>query len=126
MNWDEFYKFSSSVNLVIVLLGGLYCNMFTEPGFCFGFLSGSIIMLLNFHIMQKGIRSLFIKEGAFVGSKMAVVFKFYFRLAIIGIIIYILLGKDVDPIGLLLGLSIPTAGIMVTAIYYGIKFQQKK
>jgi len=125
MNWDELYKSLKSVNLTIILLGGICCNLFMEPSFSFGFLSGAIIMLVNFHIMQKNIRALFIKEGLFIGNAAAIVSKSHFRLAIIGIIIYILLSKKVDPVGLILGLSTIVWGILIVGIYYGIRFNKE-
>jgi len=125
VKWEDIYKSLSLANLVIIISVGLCLNLFAEPSFCFGFLIGAIIMLVNFHFMQKNIRSLFIREGFFVGNTMALVSKFYFRLAIIGIIIYILLGKNVDPVGLVLGLSAHIMGIVITGFYYGIRFYKE-
>ncbi len=125
MNWDNLYRVLGSVVLIIILLGGACCSLFTKPSFCFGFLAGAIIMLANFHIMQKSIQKLFMKEGFFIGNAGSIVSKYYFRLAIIGIIIYILLGSKVDPVGLILGLSTLIWGILVIGIYYGIKFNKE-
>ena len=126
MNWNNLYRDLNIINLVIVLTVGLCCNLFMEPSFTFAFLIGSLIILINFHIMQKSIRSLFLENGLFVGSKTALISKFYFRLAIIGIIIYILLGKNVDPIGLMLGLSTVMWAIVIMGIYYAIKLNRTK
>lgn len=126
MNWNDLYKDLNTINLVIVLIIGSCCNLFMEPSFTFAFLMGSLIMLINFHVMQKSIRSLFLESGLFIGDKMTLISKFYFRLAIIGIIIYILLGKNVDPIGLMLGLSIVMWGIIIMGIYYAIKLNRTK
>ena len=125
MNWKELYNKLSFINLMLVLMVGLYFNLFMKPLFTLSFLIGAVISLLNFYIMQKGIQAMFSKDGLFMGNKGAFISKFYFRLAIIGIIIYILLGKNVDPIGLILGLSTVTAGIVIIGVYYGIKFYRE-
>ena len=126
MNWDELYKNLNTINLIIVLIVGLCFNLFMDPSFTFGFLAGALIVLANLYMMQKNIRSLFLNNGLFIGNKIALISKFYFRLAIIGIIIYILLGKNVDPIGLILGLSTVMWGIIIMGIYYGIKLNKIK
>ncbi len=122
MLWEDLYKTLNSINIIVVIICGFFFNIFMRPLFTFSFLIGAALALLNFHFMQKGIRSFFLKNGIFIGSKIALISKFYFRLAIIGIIIYILLGKNVDVIGLLLGLSIIMFGILILGIYHGIKF----
>lgn len=116
MNWKNIYKFLCSINLLIILIGGLCFNLFMEPSFSFGFLSGSMIVLINFHFMQKKIRSLYIKESVFTGNATSILLNFYFRLAIIGVIIYILLGKKVDPLGLVIGLSTHIMSIVILGI----------
>ena len=51
-------------------------------------------------------------------NKMAIIAKYYFRLAIMGIIIYILVTNGwADPIGLVIGLSI----VVISIIHMGIR-----
>jgi len=52
------------------------------------------------------------------GKKMALVAKFYFRLAIMGLIIYILITNGwVNPLGLVVGLSI----VVLSILNFGIR-----
>jgi hypothetical protein len=55
---------------------------------------------------------------AIKGKKMMLVVKFYFRLAIMGLIIYILITKAwVNPLGLAVGLSI----VVLSILNFGIR-----
>ncbi len=123
MKWDHLYKKLSYLNLIIILITGSILNIVAKPIFVFSFFIGAIISLLNFHMMQKKIKSLFVNKR-FIGNQVGIVFNFYFRLAIIGIIFYILLDKGVDPIGFLIGLGMLNVGILIMGITYGIKYHR--
>ncbi|RLB09981.1 MAG: hypothetical protein DRG27_03825 [Deltaproteobacteria bacterium] len=120
MHWSDIYKKLSLINLCIIGAGIFLLNQLASPAFTFSFLIGAIIAILNFHFLQRKIRSLF-KGNSFVGSQFGIVINFYFRLAIIGIIVYILLDKGVDPLGLLIGMSVLSVGILALGIIFGIK-----
>jgi len=121
MEWDQVYKKLSSLNLIIILIIGSILSIVAKPEFVLSFFIGAIISLLNFHLMQRKIRSLFINKR-FIGNQMNIVFNFYFRLAIIGIIFYILIDKGLDPIGFLIGVGMLSMGILIMGIMYGIKY----
>jgi len=124
MHWSDIYKKLSLINLCIIGAGIFLLNQLASPAFTFSFLIGAIIAILNFHFLQRKIRSLF-KGNSFVGSQFGIVINFYFRLAIIGIIVYILLDKGVDPLGLLIGMSVLSVGILALGIIFGIKFYKR-
>ncbi len=125
MNWDELYRNIINVNLFLILIFGLFFNILFEPKFTFGFLSGAILAFGNFHMLQRSIKKLF-KNGTFTGKKETVLLRFYFRLAILGIIVYILLGKDVNPVGIVTGVFCTVSGIMLTAIYCEMKNKKRR
>ena len=124
MQWSDAYRKLSLINLCIILVGILLLNQLASPVFTFSFLIGAFLVLLNFHFLQRKIRSLF-KDKYFVGNQFSVVLSFYFRLAIIGIIVYILLGKGIDPLGLLIGMSVLSMGILAFGIIFGIKIYKR-
>lgn len=124
MKWEKFYKQLSLVNLIIIAIGCSFFNMLTEPSFTSSFLLGALIMLVNFHVMQKRISSLF-KNNIFLGNQLKITLNFYLRLAIIGIIVYILLDKGVNPVALLTGFSVVNVGIIMMGIIYAIKFHRR-
>ncbi len=124
MQWSDAYRKLTLINLCIILVGILLLNQLASPVFTFSFLIGAFLVLLNFHFLQRKIRSLF-KDKYFVGNQFSVVLSFYFRLAIIGIIVYILLGKGIDPLGLLIGMSVLSMGILAFGIIFGIKIYKR-
>ena len=124
MHWSDVYRKLTLINLCIIFAGIFLLNQLASPVFTFSFLIGAFIVILNFHFLQRKIRSLF-KDKYFVGNQFSIVLSFYFRLAIIGIIVYILLGKGIDPLGLLIGMSVLSMGILTFGIIFGIKIYKR-
>ena len=86
--------------------------------FTLGVILGGLIIIANFSVLQHTIRSAFSDQGAMLGKKISVIAKFYFRLAIMGLIIYILITNGwVNPIGLAVGLSI----VIFSILNFGIR-----
>ena len=123
MDWEELYKRLSIINLLLILTIASFLNLFAKPSLTSSFLIGALIMIANLHLMQKGIRSHF-KGSMFTGNQAAIVFNFYLRLAIIGIIIYILLKIGLSPIGILIGLSVVSLGILIFAILLKVRHER--
>ena len=124
MHWSDVYKKLSLINLLLTLVGVFLLSHFTTPVFTLSFVIGAIIGLLNFHMLQRKIRSLF-KDKRFAGSQFGIVANFYFRLAIIGIIVYILLGKGADPLGLIMGVTVLSVGILAWGIIHAMKLHKR-
>lgn len=81
-----------------------------------GLLAGGLIATVNFHLLYRGLRrSLLEPEEPSHTSR--ILGKYYVRFIISGIIIFILIsGSYVHPVGLLIGLSIVVASILLATI----------
>ena len=86
--------------------------------FTLGVILGGLIIIANFSVLQHTIRSAFSDQGAMLAKKISVIANFYFRLAIMGLIIYILIITGwVNPLGLAVGLSI----VIFSILNFGIR-----
>lgn len=89
--------------------------IFAPLKFALGVLLGGFISILNFYWMERSLRRVFEKLTGNV--KGAVVFKYFFRLALTAVILYFLISSDiVNIIGLVIGLSVVVLTIVVTVI----------
>jgi hypothetical protein len=118
MNWETFSKEIRIRNwLILMVLGGL-SFIFMKPVFTMGVFLGGLIIIANFNALQHTIRGAFSADEGLHGKKVSIIVKFYFRLAMMGIIIYILIGCGrVDPVGLVLGLSVVVISIITVAVW---------
>jgi len=105
-------------NWIILLILSALSGVFMEAQFTLGVVLGGLIIIANFSILQRSVRMAFSDQGAMKGKKIALVVKFYFRLAIMGLILYILItGGWVNPLGLAVGLSI----VVLSILNFGIR-----
>lgn len=117
MDWDRISKIVSHYNWINLLVFGLASFFLMSPFFTLGVILGGLIIIANFRILQHTIRSAFAPGGNMKTTKLSIIAKYYFRLAIMGIIIYILVTKGlVDPIGLAVGLSIVVFSIVLMGV----------
>ncbi|MBW2707772.1 MAG: ATP synthase subunit I [Deltaproteobacteria bacterium] len=104
-------------NWVILLILSTLSGVFMTAQFTLGVILGGLIIIANFSLLHHNMRSAFSDQGAMKGKKMALIAKFYFRLAIMGLIIYILITNGwVNPLGLAVGLSIVVLSILIFGI----------
>ena len=98
--------------LAILLIPSL---IFAPLKFALGVLLGGFISILNFHWLGHNLRSVFKNlSGSVKGSVMV---KYYIRLVITGIILYLLIsGNLVNVIGLIIGLSVVVINIIIMVI----------
>ena len=122
MDWENFSKYFKVQGWFILMVFGLLSFFFMSPAFTLGVILGGLIIIANFNVMQATIRDAFSPEGTMVNKKSAIVAKYYLRLAILGIIIYILATTEwVDIAGLIIGLSIVVVNIVILGIRFAIK-----
>ncbi len=122
MDWKDISKYLHAQNWVILLILGSLSFFFLSPDFTLGIFIGGLIIITNFNVLQATIRRAFTPEGTMINKKSSIVVKYYLRLAILGLIIYILVTKElVDIIGLLIGLSIIVLNILIVGIRFAIK-----
>ncbi len=97
------------------ILGTLLAAVHMPVKFSLGILFGGFIVTINFHILARTLKHAFTPPGR--PSVNAILTKYYIRFAISGLIIFVLIsGAIVDPLGLLLGLSIVVASIVAATM----------
>lgn len=112
-NRDKLVEQIKTDNWIILLILGILSSLFMSAPFTLGVISGGLIIIANFSVLQHTVRSAFSDQGAFRGKKIALIAKSYFRLAFMALIIYILITNGwVDPIGLAVGLSVVVFSIL--------------
>lgn len=115
---DEKLQDIRTFNWIILLILSALSGVFMEAQFTLGVVLGGLIIIANFSMLQRSVRMAFSDQGAMKGKKIALIVKFYFRLAIMGLILYILItGGWVNPLGLAVGLSI----VVLSILNFGIR-----
>jgi len=108
----------TTTNWIFLLILGSLSSVFMSVTFTLGVILGGLIIIANFSVLQHTIRYAFSDQGAMGGKKISIVAKYFFRLAIMGLIIYILITNGwVNPIGLAIGLSI----VVFSILNFGIR-----
>ena len=122
MDWENVSKYFKTQGWFILLILAALSFFLMSPAFTLGIILGGLIVIANFNFLQYTIRSAFSSEGTMMNKKKAIVAQYYFRLAILGIIIYILATNEwVDMVGLFIGLSIVVINILITGIRFALK-----
>ncbi len=116
-DWDRTYEDLKRRNWIILLIISFTCYFFMSHSMTLGVISGGFIAIANFALLQSIIRRAFQSDEIIKAKKILLVVKSFFRLLILGVIIYILVTRGwVDPIGLTVGLST----IVFSIVSYGI------
>ena len=88
----------------------------TSAHFALGIIFGGLLVTLNFHLLARTLRSAFTPPH--IASTHSILAKYYIRFTASGFIIFILIaGHIVHPIGLVLGLSIVVASIILATLF---------
>ena len=100
-----------------VLLAGATAvgAVFAPSDFALGIFSGGLIVTVNFHLLAKTLcRAL---RPPHLASHNVVLAKYYLRFLISGFVIFLLIaGRLVNPLGLVIGLSVVVVSIMLATI----------
>jgi hypothetical protein len=113
---DPFLKKIRLMNgavFALLLIGSL---IWMPPFFSLGVAMGGMIVLINFHLLYRILKKAFIPDR--LASPKSVIIKYYVRLLGIGLILYILIAKRlVDPLGLVVGLSVVVLNLTLLGFY---------
>ncbi len=108
-------NFVTRSNWVLLGLGSLLGLLFTPPAFALGIVCGGVIVTVNFMMLARTLRNAL--TPPYVASQNAVLAKYYLRFLTSGVIIFVLLaGRLVNPVGLVLGLSVVVASIILATM----------
>jgi hypothetical protein len=85
------------------------------PEFARGIIFGGLLVTLNFHLLAKTLRKALAPPH--LASPNAILAKYYIRFIASGFIIFVLIaGHFVNPVGLVLGLSVVVASITLATL----------
>jgi len=108
-------RFITRTNWVLLILAGIAAFALTSPAFARGIVFGGLIVTVNFHLLARTLkRSL---KPPHLASPNVILAKYYIRFIASGIIIFFLITqKIVNPLGLVVGLSVVVASMMLAAL----------
>ena len=96
---------------IALLVSGLFASL----NFTLGVLAGGLISILNFYGLCRGLRSTLGQGERVSAGSAAMVFKYLLRLAITGLVLYIILTKTTaDIFGLVVGLATIVVSIILS------------
>ncbi len=122
MNWKQASKEIRTLNWLVLLVLSIAGYFLMSSVFTLGIILGGLIIIANFNLLQNTIVGAFGPAGMTRGRKKIILTKFYFRLVVAGIIIYILITRGwVDPLGLTIGLST----VVISIFCFGIRMVRK-
>lgn len=107
--------FVSRANWLLLIIASVigFSKFSLQVGF--GITAGGLIVTINFHLLAKTLKKAFTPPH--IASVGGVIFKYYIRFIITAIIIYMLMiSKHVDPMGLIVGLSVVVASMMLATL----------
>jgi len=109
-------KFVTRSNWVLFVLFSLGGWLLSTPGFARGVLFGGLLVTVNFHLLARTLKKAL--TPPYLSSHNAVLAKYYMRFIASGIIIFVLIaGHFVNPLGLLAGLSVVVASIILATLF---------
>lgn len=112
---DPLQKKLEITNWIIMGILLMLSGIFMPYKFTLGMVLGGFISIVNFHWLERDLRSVFGKLSERSGSFLMI--KYFLRFAVTGAALYfIITGNIVDIVGLLVGLSTVVITMVVTAI----------
>ena len=108
-------KFVTRSNWVLFLVASILGFMLSSASFARGVLFGGLLVTVNFHLLAGTLRKALTPPH--LSSHNVVIAKYYLRFIGSGFIIFILIaGNYVNPVGLVLGLSVVVCSIMLATV----------
>lgn len=108
-------KFVTRSNWVLFALFSLGGWLLATPGFARGVLFGGLLVTVNFHLLARTLKKAL--TPPYLASHNAILAKYYMRFIASGIIIFVLIaGHFVNPLGLIVGLSVVVASIIMATL----------
>jgi hypothetical protein len=108
-------KFVTCSNWVLFALFSFSGWLLATPGFTRGVLFGGLLVTVNFHLLGRTLKKAL--TPPYLASHNAILAKYYMRFIASGIIIFVLIaGHFVNPLGLIVGLSVVVASIILATL----------
>ncbi len=108
-------KFVTLSNWIIFCISGAAGFVVFSSDFAFGIIVGGLIVTINFQLLAKTLKKAFTPPK--IASHNVILAKYYIRFVISGLIIFLLIVKHcVNPLGLLIGLSVVVVSIFLVTL----------
>ena len=109
-------KFVTHSNWILFIVISILGFLLLPADFARGMLFGGLLVTLNFHLLAKTLKNALTPPH--LSSHNVVIAKYYLRFIGSGFIIFILIaGNYVNPLGLIIGLSVVVISIMLATMY---------
>ncbi len=103
-------------NWILLVLSAAVGYFTTSSGITSGIIAGGLIVTINFHLLYRTLKKSLAPPH--LASPNIILVKYYIRFIISGLIILLLIAGDyVNPLGLFIGLSVVVASIMLATLY---------
>lgn len=107
-----FISFSNWILFALATIAGF---MFMPKLFALGILFGGLIVTVNFHLLKRTLKKAL--SPSHLSNHRVVLAKYYVRFFVSGLIIFFLISQHyVDPLGLVVGVSVVVASIMLATL----------
>ena len=122
---ERILKFVTRTNWVLLVVASALGLAFLPIDFAKGILYGGLIVTINFHLLSRTLKKALTPPH--LSSHNVVLAKYYFRFFISGVILLFLIQGDyVAPLGLFVGLSVVVASIFMATILEVSKLLKKE
>ena len=112
---ERIVKFITATNWILLGLTSLVAFFLMPPAFARGVTFGGLIVTVNFHLLSRTLKKAF--RPPHLSPVNAILAKYYIRFIISGIIIFFLIRNQyVNPLGLVVGLSVVVASMFLATI----------
>ena len=108
-------EFVTRCNWFLFAVGSALALINLPLMFAMGVVAGSLIVTLNFHMLSRTLKKSFTPDH--LSSRNVILAKYYIRFVVSGFLIFLLISRHVvDPLGLLLGLSVVVVSITLATM----------
>ena len=108
-------KFVTLANWLLLCLTSAVGFIYFAPDVGLGIAVGGLLVTVNFHLLARTLRKALTPPH--IASVKGVLIKYYIRFTVTGIIIFVLMmTHSVNPIGLIAGLSVVVASMMLATV----------
>ncbi len=115
MDFQKIPKIWFGLSLGVFLAGLLASSVLASPAFILAYSVGALLVLINSWLSARKVNQASFSDRN--SAMMSLMGGFYFKLIAIGVILFSLIKYvNIDPIGLITGLSVMPAGLMVMLV----------
>jgi hypothetical protein len=108
-------QFVTRSNWVLFFVSSVTGCLFLPADFAFGIIAGGLLVTVNFHLLARTLKKAL--TPPLIVSHNRIIAKYYLRFIISAFILFLLIsGRVVSPLGLIIGLSVVVASIVLATL----------